>query len=147
MEKLGKSLFHYMHQLDFKFSLETVCKLGIRLIQILEQIHNIGMTYNDLKLENILIGDADGSPNSLSNVRLIDFGLCTKYVDKNGYHIPFGKTAEFVGNVAMCSVNALDFNTLSRRDDLISLTYLLIMMITGRLDFVTTDAVMITQKD
>ena len=107
MEKLGNSLFHYMKQSNFKFSLETVCKLGIRLIQILEQIHNIGMTYNDLKLENVLVGDADGSPNSLSNVRLVDFGLCSKYVDENGYHIAFGKTDEFVGNVAMCSINAL----------------------------------------
>ena len=40
-----------------------------------------------------------------------------------------------MGNVAFGSVNALSFNSLSRRDDLVSLAYMLVFLVTGELDF------------
>ena len=45
----------------------------------------------------------------------------------------------------MSSANALDFKRTSRRDDLISLTYIMIFMITGRLDFIPNDSNIVTQ--
>ena len=39
-----------------------------------------------------------------------------------------------MGNMAFGSVNAMNFKSVSRRDDLISLTYLLVYLIQGRLD-------------
>ncbi len=71
--------------------------------------------------------------NSLTEIRLIDFGLCTKYLDSKGNHIKFSKTNDFTGNLALSSKYAMNFDTVSRRDDLISLTYLLIYMIDGNL--------------
>ena len=47
-------------------------------------IHAAGLTYNDLKLDNILIGDHTEDENSMNQVRLIDFGFAEKYVDSNG---------------------------------------------------------------
>ena len=41
----------------------------------------------------------------------------------------------------MASVNAMNFRKLSRRDDLISLTYLLIYMIQGHLSFMVKQTV------
>lgn len=61
--------------------------IGINLIHLLENFHNIGYIYNDLKLDNILVGDKDSSYESLSKITLIDFGLCTSYLDKDGNHV------------------------------------------------------------
>ena len=101
-----------------------MCQIGIRLLHHLEEIHKIGLVYNDLKLDNILVGDKDSSPNSLSDIRLIDFGLCTRYLDMQGNHIEMTSQETFLGNMALGSVNAMNFKSVSRRDDLISLTYL-----------------------
>jgi serine/threonine protein kinase len=49
--------------------------LGIKLLEIYEKVHMAGYTYNDLKLDNILIGDKKGSSDSLGQVRLVDFGF------------------------------------------------------------------------
>ena len=103
--------------------------------------------YNDLKLENILVGDSNSScPQSLNDIKLIDFGLCSEYRDKTGMHIAFGETSEFTGNMAMGSANALDFKTLSRRDDFISLSYLLVYLATGNLEFVTQELASMSQQ-
>lgn len=137
MEKLGKTLQYYIEKRGRAFSLKTVCQLGIRLIQQLEVLHSIGKIYNDLKLENILVGDKDDRPESLSDIRLIDFGLCTNYLDSDGEHIPKSKEKVFFGNIAFGSVNAMNFKSVSRRDDLISLTYLLVYMVQGSLSMLT----------
>ena len=51
--------------------------LGV--INGLETIHAAGYTYNDLKLENIMLKG--------NKVKLIDFGFCQKYIDTDGNHI------------------------------------------------------------
>ena len=81
------------------------------------------------------MGDKDNSPESLKNIYLIDFGLCTDYIDKDGDHITFEKRHKFYGNVALASKHAMNFNAVSRRDDMISLTYLLIYLVQGTLSF------------
>jgi serine/threonine protein kinase len=53
-------------------------------------IHDSGYTYNDLKLDNILVGDCKEIPNykqTLHNIRMIDFGLAKKYIGDDGQHI------------------------------------------------------------
>ena len=61
-------------------SFENVMKIGIKLITLLESLHSIGYIHKDLKTANILIGDYN-CVNSISNVRLIDFGLATPYTN------------------------------------------------------------------
>ena len=52
---------------------------------MIEKLHSIGYVYNDLKLDNLCVGAAkEGNPELL---KLIDFGLCTKYMDRDGKHI------------------------------------------------------------
>ena len=55
------------------------------MLNSLEKLHAIGRVHNDLKLDNILIGDANGS--SLGKITLIDFGLSTSFYDFQGKHI------------------------------------------------------------
>ena len=112
-----------------------MCQVGYHLLVVLERLHSVGKIYNDLKLDNVVVGDGNNSVSSLSEIRLIDFGLCTDYLTSEGRHIEFEYTSEFVGNLALSSKNAMNFCTVSRRDDLIQLSYLLIYMINGHLDF------------
>ena len=55
---------------------------------------------------------------------------------RSGKHIPFEKK-DFQGNLAFSSLNAFNETSLSRRDDLISLFYLLIYLVTGKIPFVS----------
>jgi serine/threonine protein kinase len=50
-------------------------------------IHNAGYTYNDMKLDNILVGDHTMNNETLHKIRLIDFGFANRYIDKSGVHI------------------------------------------------------------
>jgi hypothetical protein len=66
---------------------------------------------------------------------MIDFGLAKKYVGENGKHNEKQKEKQFQGNMIFASKNAFNLHTLSRRDDLHSLCYLLLYLIDGDLVF------------
>ena len=68
MQKLGKTLQHYALKRNATLSLITVCNIALRLLQILEKVHKTGKVYNDLKLDNILVGDSQSSDASLSEI-------------------------------------------------------------------------------
>jgi casein kinase 1 delta len=67
-------------------------------------------------------------------VRLIDFGLSTPFLDKNGEHVKIHERL-FEGNLAFCSKYSMRFMSRSRRDDMISLGYLLVYLNQGFLPF------------
>ena len=65
-------------------------------------------------------------------INIIDFGNATSYIDdKTKEHIEKGRLETFRGNMELGSLNQMKFHTTSRRDDLISLFYLLIFMLKG----------------
>lgn len=119
------------------FSKETVYSLGMQLLDILEQIHAAGYVYNDLKLDNLMLDYgfnpcANDSHNVFldKHVNFIDFGFATRYVSKEtGKHVEPTEVPIFQGNIVFSSVNQLNFKTTSRRDDLISLFYLLVYLL------------------
>jgi serine/threonine protein kinase len=103
---------------------EQVCYVGMQLLGCLQLVHEGRRTFNDLKPENIMIDDQ-------MEVTLIDFGLCQKYV-KSGLHLEQGdQVTHFQGNLTFASLNQLNFLSTTRRDDILSLTYLLIYLISG----------------
>ena len=66
----------------------------------------------------------------------MNLDLCTNYLTEAGQPVAPGAIGEFVGGSdLMASANAMNHQRVSRRDDLISLTYLLIMMVQGHLPF------------
>lgn len=109
------------------FSEKTVMQIGIQLIDKLEAMHKCGYLFNDLKPNNILVGNVDDE--DLHSIKLIDFGISKTYLDENGDHVEEKSENLFKGNFIFASVNAFNFTTLSRRDDFISLCYLLIYMV------------------
>lgn len=141
-DKLGDTMENYLFDRNEPFTEKTVLQIGIQLLDAFKMVHESGYTYNDLKLDNVLIGDSQDIPNSkqsLYKVRLIDFGLAKKYLLDNGQHIPQKKEKLFQGNLIFASVNTFNMLSHSRRDDLISLCYFLLYLIDGDLAFLKRD--------
>jgi hypothetical protein len=62
---------------------------------------------------------------------LIDFGHSREIQNDDGTHIKREKNQPFIGNYIFASHNAFLNRTQSRRDDLISLCYLLVYLLDG----------------
>ena len=63
------------------------------------------------------------------SVQIIDFGFACSYLDADGKHVESEGVAEFQGNVFFASVNQMNYMSTGRRDDLISLVYLLVYLL------------------
>ena len=126
---LGDSLQNLMYSMK-KFSPILILKLGIKIINILKFIHEKGFIHRDIKPDNFLFG-----LNKPDKLYLIDFGLCKSYLDKNDIHNKFKKTFSLIGSKNYASINAHEYNELSRRDDLESLGYMLLYLYKGELEW------------
>ena len=102
----------------------SVLEIASQLLTSFRLTHKAGYVYNDLKPENIMISFESGLPK----VTLIDFGLATRFKLKDSCnHISDNEMTEsFNGNMLHSSVDAMNFYKTSRKDDMISLFYLLI---------------------
>lgn len=121
---LNESLYNIFIKNDRYCSIVDICLIGIQMLDRLEWIHSKNIMYRDVKPENCLIGLKD--PNI---IYVVDFGLCKRYrSSKTGKHIPLRQTGKFSGTMEYASSNVLKGNESSRRDDLISLGYMLIFL-------------------
>jgi serine/threonine protein kinase len=130
---LGVSLDTYMERLK-KFSLKTTCNLGMQMITRLEYIHNKGILHRDIKPDNFLMGKED-----TETLYVIDFGLSKNYVER-GKHMKLKDKKKMTGTVRYASINIHDGIEPSRRDDLISVGYMLVYFIKGFLPWQGLDA-------
>lgn len=62
--------------------------------------------------------------------------MASKYKDEYGRHIECTPVKSFRGNILFNSCSTMKLNPASRKDDLISLYYLIIYLITGDLPFI-----------
>jgi serine/threonine protein kinase len=124
---LGESL-QSLKERKNTFSLKLVLQIGIQIINLLRKIHNKGLVHRDIKPDNFLLG----LNNKNKEIHIIDFGFCKTFLNDNK-HIEMKKTNNIIGTANFASINAHDFNELSRRDDLESLGYMLIYFYLGNL--------------
>ena len=147
MPRLGINLEQYFEAMHNVVPAVSVYSLGIKILTLLECVHETGFVFNDLKLDNLMIGYSDelpvGKPLAPGvtisestdifekcTINLVDYGFASPYLDKTtGRHIPKEEVETFRGNMIFASLNQLNFKVTSRRDDLISLCYLLIYML------------------
>ena len=135
MELLGKSLGYYQTELN-NFSLKTICMLGEQIIYILEFIHERHIIHRDIKPDNFCMGLTNSK-----YVYLVDFGLARKYRSSSTLiHYPLNKKKKLIGTPRYASINALKGLEQSRRDDLESLSYILIFLLKGELPWQHTNA-------
>ena len=122
---LDKSLHNIFCKTKKMCNIEDACLIAIQLLDRLEWIHSKYIVYRDVKPENFLIGIKD--PNI---IYVVDFGLCKKYrSSKTGKHILPRLTGRFNGTLLYASPNAVRGKEASRRDDIISLGYMLVYLI------------------
>ena len=139
---LGESLENIFIKKKLKCNIIDVCSAGIQIIDRLEWIHSQNLVHRDIKPDHFLIGIND--PNV---IYIIDFGLCKKYrSSKTGKHILPKMDRNFFGNIQFSSSNVIRGKESSRRDDIISLGYMLIYFIKKELPWDYTYKAKITSS-
>ena len=127
---LGPSLQDLFDFCGGRFSLKTTLMLFYQLLQRLEFMNLRQHIHRDLKPSNIMMGLRENS----NTVHIIDFGLARSFIDpKTGEHIPEKKYRSLVGTCLFCSPNSHKGTALSCRDDLITLGYVILLFLRGRL--------------
>lgn len=99
--------------------------IATQIFNGIKAIHERDIVHRDLKPDNILI-------RSSGDLYIIDFGLATRY-RICGEHIRPFKTHDIIGTVEYVSVNVHEKLTPMRRDDLISIGYILLECYNGKL--------------
>lgn len=128
MSLLGKSLPAIKEEQDFgKCSLEQTISIAINIIERLKYLHEKGLIHRDVKPANFVIGCGKNS----NQLYMIDFGFTKKYLKPNGDHIDIctGKKT-IIGTPNYISINIHEGTEPSRRDDLESVGYIMIYLLT-----------------
>lgn len=108
MEKLGLSLKDILKRNKRHFSVKCILTIGIKLIMLMQKLHDTGYIHCDIKPDNIMIGDYTYDTKLRNKLYLIDFGIAQKYVDENNEHLPLLTGIPFKGNVIFSSKNAFN---------------------------------------
>lgn len=133
MSYLGPNLKSLHDFCQNKFSLKTILMISIQSVKRLEVLHSKGFLHRDIKPENFVIGSTNYTSNM---IYLIDFGLSSSYLNDEKKHISFDVNNRIVGTVYFLSVYGHLGIEATRRDDLISLGYMLIHLFKGKLPWI-----------
>jgi len=131
MDILGPSLQDLFNFCSRKFTMKSVLMLADQLVTRLEYIHRKNFLHRDIKPQNILIGPDKRGQNQ---VYIIDFGLSKKYRDpETRQHIPSVAHKSFTGTPMFASISTHLGYEQGRKDDLVSLGYMLMYFNRGNL--------------
>lgn len=131
LDRFGPSLERIRKERGKPFSLKTTLMTGIRMVECLRNLHDVGVVHRDLNLGNWLIG---GLQRRSKDLVLIDFGHAKRFRDeRSGKHISFVRREFFPSSTLFGPIRCRRRIQLSRRDDLESVAYILVYMLTGAL--------------
>ncbi|KAG2099115.1 kinase-like domain-containing protein [Suillus cothurnatus] len=129
LDLLGPSLHSLFLLHHRKFSLDTVINLGDQLLSRLEYIHSHSYVHGNIKPQNVVLGLGDLRHTAF----IIDFGIAKEFWNMSGVHIPFHQGQRLTGTPAFASINNHLGVKPGCRDNLKSLTYMLIYFLQGSL--------------
>ena len=139
MPRYGINLSDFFVSQNMNLSKATVLDIGVKVLKQIKAVHRAGFIYNDLKPDNIMLendsGDFERNFEERSNILegkglfLIDFGFCSQFKDQStGKLHACHYLKKFRGNLRYASADQLDFKSTSRKDDLVSLCYMLVYL-------------------
>lgn len=126
IERLGESIGDIIKRFPGGLSRRTVLRIGIQVAHRLETMHERRYIHSDLHPGNIMIGRA--SKRETGKLYLLDFGNSKEYKDQLQRHISFREGFKRVGTFRFASPNQMEGKAMSRRDDLLSLSYCLVYL-------------------
>ena len=127
-ELLGHSLEELFNLNGRKFTLKTVCSIGIEMIKRIKFVHSKFHIHRDIKPDNFMTGREKED----NKIYIIDFGLAKKYYSvSKKCHIKFRTGKNLIGTARYCGRNAHKGYEQGRRDDIESIGYVLIYFLNG----------------
>ncbi len=130
MELLGPNLDVLLTRSGGRFTVGTVAVLGISMLSLIESLHSCDFVHRDIKPENFVVGLGSAS----TAVHMIDLGLAKRYRSaKTREHMAYSDQRCLIGTARYASLNTHMGIEPSRRDDIESLGYVLVYLLTGRL--------------
>jgi serine/threonine protein kinase len=112
----------------------------IEMLQIISRVHDAGIVHRDIKPENFMIGISKTEKNQKDEkendktaaLHIIDFGL-SKFYKKGDKHVINTNDKSMVRTMRYVSTHVHDGCVYSRRDDIISILYVAIYLLKGKL--------------
>lgn len=126
IERLGASLSEKIKACKGQVPGETALNVAAQLLRGLEFVHKFGFVFRDVKPDNFMLGRVEGSENSLY---LVDFGAACKERNYQGARVPQAP----MGTPLYMSTRIHNSEPPCFRDDLESLAYILVEMLTSTL--------------
>ena len=90
----GDKIDFLRHHNSSEVDHNRIIRMSQQIIKSLEKLHSIGYVHCDIKPQNILFNNPEEEKDTISEefiaesmYTLIDFGICTKYLDPKGMHI------------------------------------------------------------
>ncbi|XP_029806899.1 serine/threonine-protein kinase VRK1 isoform X2 [Suricata suricatta] len=129
MDRFGSDLQKIYEANAKRFSRKTVLQLSLRILDVLEYIHEHEYVHGDIKASNLLL-----SHKNPDQVYLVDYGLAYRYCPE-GIHKEYKEDPKRChdGTIEFTSIDAHNGVAPSRRGDLEILGYCMIQWLSGRL--------------
>jgi serine/threonine protein kinase len=132
MQLLGCSLDKIFADNGSRLDLGTVMKIGLQILDGLQEIHDVGVIHRDIKPNNFMFGRRE--ENEDTKLYIVDFGLSKLWKDnRTGMHISQKQGRSMIGTARYASINIHLGIEPSRRDDLESLGYVMVYLAKGKL--------------
>ena len=129
MQRLGITLRDAIKENATVDTSTSFC-VGLKILDGLEKLHQMGFVYRDIKPENFMLGGGSTRGNK-NQVFIIDFGAVFKYMLASGKKNELGTPP--AGTPFYMSRNIHQSRSPTPIDDIESLGYMLLLMLSGKL--------------
>ena len=73
MQRYGPSLRLLVKANEEPLPPKDVCNLALQILQALKIMHDSGVVFNNLTLDHVLVGDEQFSPDSRSQIKIVNY--------------------------------------------------------------------------